>query len=106
MAVTFLNQLLFVQFQRETTQNKKLIRGLPPFWGRDGLTGAPPSCSQQSKLFVPFFLEPKACPVECSECNSSSYCTSCENDYELINGKNANDPSPKSCGIFFFLLNH
>ena len=59
MAVTFLNQLLFVQFQRETTQNKKLIRGLPPYWGRDGLTGAPPSCSQQSKLFAPFFLGPK-----------------------------------------------
>ena len=56
MAVTFLNQLLFVQFQRETTQNKKLIRGLPP-WGRDGLTGAPPSCSQQSKLFILFFLD-------------------------------------------------
>ena len=34
MAVTFLNQLLFVQFQRETTQNKKVIRGLPPFLGQ------------------------------------------------------------------------
>ena len=57
MVVTFLIQLLFVQFQfqRKTTQNKKLIRGFTPFWGRDYHNPSPVILLPTTQTFCSIF---------------------------------------------------